>query len=76
MHVCGEDYPAVAETSCKGAPLARTSEDATLLVEWALTPRGDSACLIGERNCVSDPMRDTLLGDSIPTITATKSDRS
>lgn len=46
MNVCGEDQPATAQTSCKGAPFTIALEDATLLVERALTPRGKATTRI------------------------------
>lgn len=39
MYVYREDQPFTSQMSCNDAPLANTLED-TLLVEWALMPRG------------------------------------
>ncbi len=39
---CVRRRPICRITNCKGAPLAKAIEDATPLVEWALTPRGEA----------------------------------
>ncbi len=41
--VFGVDQPAALQMSAKEAPCANAWEEATLLVEWALTPRGHSS---------------------------------
>lgn len=73
MNVCGEDQPASAQTSYKGAPLARALEDATLLVEWALTPIGKAILFTSYQRVIASGIQcDMLLGDRITSFATTK----
>lgn len=55
-----------AQTPCKGAPLAKALNGATLLVEWSLTPRGKAIPHgLQERAITSATQREMVIKDGV-----------